>query len=817
MIQSKFKVSAAILLIIALIGGLFFGYILSEVDKGEELQLLTTYQPTTPTKLYDINGIPFAELYRHRQELLRFGDIPPHVVNAFLSVEDTNFYNHVGIDFWAILRAAWVNLIHFKVKQGGSTITQQLSKAILKNTKKSFIRKFIEALLTLQIEQEYSKEEILEIYFNLVYLGHGTTGLSSASAVYFSKDIRDLDIAEAAVLARLPKAPVKYSPFKNPDIAKRAHKVVLRLMAENGFLPKSSTEKIHNEFWEKFWPVVITRAPSASTWGTKLDRAPYFTEHVRKQLIKELGEDIVYTGGLKVYTTLDIKKQEIAEDEFIKSLISYDKTSFGASLSYKGGADSSLVGIYNMLGSIFPVASPYISKFDESANFRSQLEEELIEAADILSITSPLENEASAVGEFRKRSAVFSKNLHVEGAMITLEQSTGYIQTMIGGTKFTPKNQFNRAMAARRQTGSAFKPFVYGAGIEERSIGTGTGLMDGPITSMTDEGQSWAPEGMSGQYMGMVPASRALALSLNIVSVQVYFRIGDDPIIDFASKLTKASPGRFPRNPTLALGVAELTPFEMALGYGVIANKGREIIPFSLRYVVNQSGAVIYNKEADVRKTLAEKAEKGTIQVIPEATAFIMRKMLQHVADNGTPAAAIRSPEQGNFKGDAGGKTGSTSSFTNAWYAGFDPKYTTVIWIGYDKNTISLGRGMTGAVIAAPVWGKFYRRIYEGKELSYFKDANGNDPVPEGVIGGGTCAFNGLSPKPGVCPTTGNWFLAPTTINGVTKSYGGSGPCDGDRDHSKTMDFRDYLQKEMNITNEEIGKDKNSTFRVKPD
>ncbi|MCB1144200.1 MAG: transglycosylase domain-containing protein [Leptospiraceae bacterium] len=808
--------SGIILILISLIGGLFFGFILSEVNRGEQLNLLTSYQPTTPTRLYDINGIPFAELYRHKQELLRFQDIPPHVVNAFLSVEDTNFYNHFGIDFLAILRAAWVNVIHMKIKQGGSTITQQLSKRILKNSKKSFTRKFIEALLTLQIEQEYSKEEILEIYFNLVYLGHGTTGLSSAASVYFSKDVRDLDVAEGALLARLPKAPVQYSPFKNPMQAKRAHKMILNLMVENGFFPEDQVDEVHDAFWEKYWPIVITKSPSSSTWGTKLDRAPYFTEHIRKQLIKELGDELVYTGGLKVYTTLDISKQEIAEEELLKALVSYDKTSFGASLSYKGGADTSLVSIYNLLGSVFPVAGLDISKFDDSANFRVALENELIESLDILSITSPIENEASAIGEFRKRTAIFTKNLHVEGAVITIEPATGYIQVMVGGTKFTPKNQFNRAMLARRQTGSAFKPFVYGAAIHERVIGTGTGLMDAPITSISDEGQSWAPEGITGQYMGMIPASRALALSLNIVSVQVLYRVGEDAIIDFASRLMKLGPNRLVKNPTLALGVAELSPYEMALGYSIFSNKGRDVIPFTLRYIIDQSGSTIYNKETEIRKQLAEKSDKGELQVIPESSAYIVRKLLQNVADNGTPSTALRNKDWANYHGKAGGKTGSTSSYTNAWYCGFDPKYTTVVWIGYDKNSISLGRGMTAALIAAPIWGHIYRRWYEGKEYPDFTDENGKDPVPEGVIAGGTCAYNGLSPKPGVCPTISNYYLKPITENGVTKAYKGDRQCDGDRDHSKTMDFRDFLQREMAITDEEIGK-KGRYFKSKND
>jgi len=807
--------SGIVLFCLAIFSGSFFGYILSEVNKGEQLALLATYQPTTPTKLYDINGIAFAELYRHRQELLRFKDIPPHVVNAFIAVEDNNFYNHFGIDFFAILRATWINLIHLKIKQGGSTITQQLSKAILKNTKKSFTRKFIEALLTLQIEQEYSKEEILEIYFNLVYLGHGTTGLSSAASVYFSKDVRDLNIAEGAVLARLPKAPVEYSPFKNPLGAKQVHKLVLEAMAEDGFIPKSSIEKIHSEFWDKYWPVVITKSPSSSTWGTKLDRAPYFTEHIRKQLVKELGEELVYTGGLKVYTTLDIFKQEIAEDELVKALVQYDKTSYGASLSYKGGADTGLVNIYNLMGNIFPLAGVDIKKFDSTTEFRVALEEQLLEGLEILTLLTPIEKEASGIYELRKRTAIFTKNLHVEGAVITIEPSTGYIQVMIGGKKFDPKNQFNRAMSARRQTGSAFKPFVYGAGILERAIGSGSGLMDSPITSITDEGESWSPEGITGQYLGMVPASRALAMSLNIVSVQAYYRIGEDPIREYASRLMKVPLYRIPKGPTLALGVAELTPFEMTLGYSIFLNKGREVIPFSLRYVLDQSGGKIFDKETIIRQELAEKTKNGTLQIIPEGAAYIMRKMLEGVVEYGTPSGALRNIAQ--YKGQAGGKTGSTSSYTNAWYCGFDPKYTTVVWIGYDKNSISLGKGMTAAALAAPIWGKIYKRWYEGKEYPTFSGENGGkDPMPPDVVASGTCAYNGLSPKSGVCPTTGNYFLKEGMWNGSFKRYGGEPPCDGDRDHIKTMDFRDFLQKEFKISNEEIEKGSHG-FKVKSD
>jgi penicillin-binding protein 1A len=794
------------LLIIALCGGLFFGYIISEVNQGKELNKLATYLPTTPTKLYDINGIPFAELYRHKQELVKIQDIPPHVLNAFLSVEDTNFYNHFGIDFMAILRAAVVNIVNLKVKQGGSTLTQQLSKAILQDTKKSFTRKFVEALLTLQIEQEYSKDEILEIYFNLIYLGHGTTGISSAANVYFSKDVKDLTIAEGAVLARLPKAPVKYSPYKNPQTAKDAHLTVLRLMADHGYLDRSKIESIHTEFWRTYWPIVITQSPSRSTWGNRLDRAPYFTEEIRKQLQRKFDEEYIYTGGLRVYTTLDIRKQEIAEEELRKALIEQDKISFGTATSYRGGVDRSLFGLYGLLGGIFQLRVPLINRFDFKANYNITLEKELLDPLEILTTLTPVDNEGEAVQELRKRTAVFAKNLHVEGAFITVEHKTGYIQTMVGGSKFTPQNQFNRALYARRQTGSAFKPFVYGASIRNRDIGTGSGIMDAPMMTMADDGQGWAPEDSTGEFRGMVTIKRGLALSMNIVSVQLYFKTGGEAIIDFASKVTGVSKFRFPDNPTLALGVAELTPLEMAKGYGVYANRGREFIPFSLRYVVDQTGTIVYNKEIEVQAEIAKKTKDGSIQLISEGNAYLMRKLLEYVNVGGTPATGLRSPEYANYQGESGGKTGSTSGWKDAWYCGFDPKYTSIVWLGYDKSSVSLGRHAYAAAIAAPIWGRIYRRFYNGKDYPTFKEENNGDPVPSDVRNGGTCMYNGLSPKPGVCPVTGSQYLENITIAGQTKGVSGLRQCDGDRDHLGSINFNDFLKKEFKITEDEVKK-----------
>lgn len=801
--KKYFQYSIIIFFAIAVISGAFFGYIISEVSSGRELQKLAGYQPTTPTRLYDVNGELIAELYRHKQELLKLEEIPHHVIAAFLSVEDDNFYNHFGIDLKAILRAAIVNLINFRVVQGGSTLTQQLAKTVLQDRKKTFARKFIEALLTLQIEQSYSKDEILEIYFNLIYLGHGTTGLSSASRVYFQKDVRDLNIAEAAILARLPKAPVKYSPFKNPEIAKAAHKEVLRLMAKNGHIPFSVIDKIHNEFWLSYWPIVITQSPTQSTITNRLNRAPHFTEHVRQILLKELGDDLVYNGGLKVYTTLDIKKQEIAEEELREALMKQDKVSYGANTRYVTGADKSLVGIYNLLGNIFPLGIPNIQNFSDRQIFRKTLESDLADAMEILTILTPTENEHAAIKELRKQSLVFTRNLHVEGAFITIDHRNGYITTMVGGSKFTPKNQFNRAMQARRQTGSAFKPFVYAAGINERVVGSGTGLMDAPITTITEGGEGWSPQDMSGDFRGMVPLQRALALSLNIVSVQVILKAGVDAVINLTSKLTKVPKYRFPPSPSLALGVAELTPYEMAQGYAIIANNGKNVIPFSIRYVIDQSGQIILNKEEEVLKELSKQTEDGSIQVIPEGTAYIIKNMLINVVKAGTPSQALRNPQYGaNYLGEAGGKTGSTSSYTNAWFCGFDPNYTSVVYFGFDKSSISLGKGQTAAMIAVPLWGKVYRRFYENTSYPSFH-LDKTKPPPDVVVGS-VCAFNGLSPGPN-CPTMQNLYLKPIQIAGREIAVPQNRECDGDRDHYRSLDLKEFIKEVYEFTDEEIG------------
>ncbi|MDH5656554.1 MAG: PBP1A family penicillin-binding protein, partial [Spirochaetia bacterium] len=755
------------------------------------------YRPSIPTRLYDRNGRVFAELFRHKQELTPLQQIPAHVIQAFLAVEDDNFYNHFGIDILGIMRAMMKNILAGRVVQGGSTLTQQLAKQIYLNAegirKRTLYQKIRETLLALQIEHSLSKEEILEVYFNVIYLGHGCKGLACASRVYFNKKVEDLTLAEAALLSRLPKSPVDYSPFRNPERAKEQHKFVLNRMAEVGFIDHSEIKEIHDDFWNEYWGRVIVQSPSRNIWANKLDLAPYFTDYVRQILeaVEEVGPEIMYTRGLRVYTTLDLDQQRIADEELHKMLEKVNKVSRKYAQSEgKGGVDMSLFNIFQTLSLILPVGKPQIKSLSDREKIRRAMEEGLLDPAELLSLLSPSYNSSAAFEELRKDTVSFLSNLEVQGAFVTIEPRTGYITTMIGGADFSPQNQYNRALYARRQPGSAFKIFVYGSALRERAMGTNSTLNDAPFFAIDKFGSTWSPGNYDEGFRGLVTASTAMALSLNTCSVQVYYKIGASPIIDFANTLMKiSSPRRFNSDPALALGASEVTPIELATAVAIISNEGKDVIPFPIRYVTDQSGNVLYNQESRVRKTIAAKTRENKVQIIEPGLAYLMKKMMTIVANRGTATRGMR--DQGGFKGDIAVKTGTTSSWSDAWIAGFNPEYATVIWFGFDKSSITMGPGHAGGSIAAPVLGSFMKRYYSEMNMDNpeFKKSSSEGSVPEGIIPD-TCGGLALAP---VRDENGNYI----------KVYNGEEICAGEE--HKIYDQRELLMKELGITKKDLG------------
>ena len=796
----------------ALVAGLIFGLIVASIAEGKELGLLSSYRPTTPTRLYDRNGEVFAELYRHKQDLIRYQDIPPHVVQTFLTVEDENFFHHFGIDFPGIARAMFMNIMAGRIVQGGSTLTQQLAKQLfLQGTGqrgRNYGQKVFETILALQIEEELSKEEILEVYFNVIYLGHGCQGLVCASRLYFDKAVQDLTITEAALLARLPKAPVRLSPYKNPKLSMRYHLSVMQKLGNDGIIPQENVKSMHHAFWSDYWKEVVVKPPSHNIWSGKLDLAPYFTDHVRQILetSPDVGVDRLYSGGLRVYTTLDLTQQKAAQDTMYSALRRYNEVGqryarmsigrafdrIGAARSYsqmaiQGNIAPDMFEIYDTMSGILPVGKIKVEGANQRSQFRKRMEDDLLDASQLLSLFTPAHDENAALEEFRKDTVNYRSNIDVQGAIVTIEPSTGYITSIVGGSGFTPRNQFNRALQARRQPGSSFKIFVYGAALEQRVINSSSSLNDAPLLTLSPDGRAWEPVNYEEGYVGVVSAERALASSLNTCAVQTYYMVGAEPIIDLATRMMKIKDrNRFSPDPALALGASEVTPMEMATAVAILANDGKDVIPFGVRYVQDQSGNTIYNQENNIRKVLALKTRQNKIQVIEPGLAYILRHMMRKVADEGT-AGGIRT---NGYGGEFMAKTGTTSGWSDAWIVGGNPHYSSAVWFGFDQARTSLGPGQAGGSAAAPVMGRFYSRYYKeaDKRWPSFSEIPGGNKVTEDIVELG-CEGFGLEPK---------------KINGEMVEAPDEGVC-GATEKYRIYDHREYIMKKMGIKREEVG------------
>ena len=711
------KIALILIMVFSVLGGTIYGYVTAEIKNYSGIENLKMFQPSIPTRLYDVNGEIIAELFQQKRNLVSIDSLPVSLINSFLATEDLSFFEHFGINPMAIVRAMGKNVIASIKKgrpaivQGGSTITQQLAKRLFTSGERTFTRKALEAVLALQIEKRFSKDEILEMYFNQIYLGHGCHGISTAARFFFNKEARNLTVAESSALAVLPSKPNGYSPIKFPRIASIKNRDILNRMVEAGFLTRERSDKIYMEFWPDFVDSIITEFPTKTAHSKNIDKAPYFTDYVRQILISRLGKEAVYNDGLSVFTTLNLKHQRVGQRVLKAGIEKQDEVSTKANAYYNSMVDRGLIGSYGTLRMIFPLPGVLI-KNDVETIFKKRMVDDMVDPIDLLSLFVDAPNCSKSIETFRSLLGGISSSMNVEGALIAIEPSTGYITTMIGGSEFEVGNQYNRAVQARRQPGSAFKPFVYGSGIESKLITTKTYLPDVPILDIDASGDAWAPGNYEGDYKGMVPVSYALPASINIISVRLYDIIGPDKIIDYAAKMTKVPVTRLNSNPTLALGTSELTPFEMATAYSIYANRGRDVIPFAIRYIVDKDGREIVNIEGDVGDIIAAKEMDGTIQVISEDVAWIMNDLMQAVVNRGTAVEAIR--VKAGFRKKAAGKTGTTSNWSDAWFCGFTPDITAVVWIGYDRPFMSLGKHQAGAAVAAPIWGKFMKGVYNG-------------------------------------------------------------------------------------------------------
>jgi penicillin-binding protein 1A len=576
---------------------------------------LEEYTPSIGSRVYAADDEFLAEFQAEKRIFVPLQQIPPTLRNAIIAVEDARFYSHLGVDVRGILRAAYANFRHGRVVEGGSTITQQLAKVLFLTPDRSFSRKVKEALLALELEKRYSKDRLLELYLNQVYMGHGAYGVEAAARMYFGKSVQDLTLSEATLLAALPRSPGNYSPFERPELAQRRRAIVVGRLLEQGYIGEAEAK-------------AANRAPlGLIAPERRRGSGQYFLEYLQQSLEAKYGSDVLYKSGLAVYSTLDPSLQRAAEEALRDGL---------QALARRQGA------------------------------------------------------RAAAQGKGAPAAAA------PEGAVVVLEAATGYVKALIGGADFA-RTEFNRALHARRQPGSAFKPFVYLGALEAGRAPTE--LLDDSPVRYVSAGKVWAPENYDGKFRGPVTIQQALEESINVPTIRLLEQLGVNPVIDAARRAGIQSP--LPHDLTLALGSGDVTLLELTSAYATFANQGVHMEPLMVRYVTDAQGRLV-----------EENIPQGR-EAIDPVVAVGLTEMLRGVIERGTGVAArvLERP--------LAGKTGTTNDFSNAWFVGYTPSIVAGVWIGYDRPR-SLGPEETGARAALPIWVAVMRAALRGHPVEEF-------------------------------------------------------------------------------------------------
>ncbi|HET7437219.1 MAG TPA: PBP1A family penicillin-binding protein [Thermoanaerobaculia bacterium] len=706
-----------LLLLVALFLGVPAGFLFAHAVRVPAVKTLVDYQPAIITRIYDRNGTPFAEYSIQRRIVVPKSQMSVNLVNAIVATEDADFYRHGGVDPKAILRAVIKDAIARKKVQGASTLTQQLAKQVFLTPEKSFRRKVNEIFLAVQIEKDFTKDQIFELYANQVYLGHGAYGVEAASRLYFGKHAKDLTIPEAAVIAGMIRSPMFYSPITHPERAKgRRDNTVLRRMREEHFITPEQYQQALNT------PLVL---------GTYKEEAPrvgaYFAEEIRQYIehSEKFGAENLYRSGLKVYSTLDLRIQVAAEAALQRGLRAFDKRRgfrkptrnlVAEGIDPATYRDPSWSNEPYVAERLYPAVVMDVTK--SALTVRVHRDELKLEPAAWAWTKKP-----SLVGVLKRGDLVhvlqhedektkqkawkLDQLPQVQGAVVALDVKTGEIRALVGGYDFA-SSKFNRAVQSRRQTGSSFKPLVYGAAFEKGLTPADT-LFDAPIAIPVGD-QIYAPKNYYGKYAGIVTIQRALELSINVPAVKTYMMTGGDRVVDFARRCGITAD--LPKYPSLSLGAAGVSPVEMTGVYNTFVNNGVFAKPRYIRKISDQTERVL-------EEQLAELSEATSPQV-----AYELAYMLKGVVDRGTAYSAH------TLMKPIAGKTGTTNGYTDAWFIGFSPEYTVGVWVGYDDPSRSLGGGATGAEVALPIWIDIYKQL----EAQKLRTPREDFEAPPGVV-----------------------------------------------------------------------------------
>ncbi|MCL2805732.1 MAG: PBP1A family penicillin-binding protein [Treponema sp.] len=738
------RLIAAFTIILVIVIGVGLGLSLALTANTKNNENFTEFAPALPTKLLDINGTLITEFASdEKRELVSLSELPRHLIHAVLAREDPDFYNHRGFSIRAILRAVMGQVLR-KGWGGGSTITQQVAGTLYcDRNERTIKRKIRELWWAFQIERRYTKNEILEIYLNYMPMGPGTYGVETASKYFFERSARDVTLAEAAVLAVLLSGPNRFDPIRNPSLAMNRQHFVLERMIQFGYADKDEAEASYNEFWENFdWT-----KPALSAYLTREDKAPWFSEYVRRELDALMyGTMDYYRDGYIVHTTLNLEHQQAAERYMAEGLERANREYAALSRRSNFFGERTYMPIVDLLTLAFDVTeirtvsssqneNRALSRYTRTINPIVDMAALVFGISELKDITTP--------GYTRLRENT-QQNV-VEGALVSIENETGYITAIVGGSKYDESNQLIRASQANVQTGSAFKPLYYSAALDTRRFTAGTMINDMPIVFYNEDNTPYVPENYAGAWRGSILLYNALSLSLNIPSITILETIGFNAAIDRSAALLgytdEAAIRRlFPRVYPLALGITSTSPIRMARAFAVFGNEGRDVTPIAIRTVEDRNGKIVFDIERDVRQRQQRMGSRN--QVISPQNAFIMTKIMEFAGVSGTLMGGVR--ERFTFRSDDGrtyripvaGKTGTTQNWTDAWTVGYTPYYTTAVWFGFDRLGNSLGVSQTGAQLAAPVWGDVMREIHRGLPQRNFQR-------PAGVIDVTVCRRSG--------------------------------------------------------------------------
>ena len=685
-----------------------------------DLDTITDYNPKVPLRIYTADNALIGEFGEERRNIVAIEEIPSYLKNAVVAIEDERFYEHGGVDYWGVLRATLANL-RGRLAQGASTITMQVARNFFLTNEKSFTRKIYEVLLAWKIESNLSKEQILELYMNQIYLGQRAYGFSSAAQIYFGKDIQRISIAEAAMLAGLPKAPSAYNPVVNYRRAKIRQEYILQRMRDLKMITPS-----------QYQSAMIETLHVRGVGREFTTKADFATEMVRQLLISEYGDGI-YTQGMTVITTIRKAEQDAAYSAVRKGIMDYE-------LRHKYRGPEGYIKLPDDLTArqraIDNILSDHPSSDDLLAGVVIAVNPKEIQAVIATGDTVTIKGDDLKLGAVAlsdkaqpkqqiKTGAiirvlpsdgrwVLAQIPQVEAAFVSLDTNNGGIRALVGGFDFN-RNKYNRVSQAQRQPGSSFKPFIYAAALE-KGIMPNTLVNDAPlsISALETGSQMWSPKNYDGKFEGQMTVREALAKSKNLASVRVIRKIDPRYAQDFIQRFGFEAE-KHPPYLTMALGAGSVTPLQLATGYGVFANGGYRVEPYLISKVIDAKGNVLFEASP-------QKAGDANLRVLDARTAFVMDSLLQEVTKTGTAATAR--PALG--RADIAGKTGTTNESMDAWFAGYQSDVVAVAWMGFDKPK-SLGDRETGGGLALPMWIRYMKAALNGIPES-------KRSVPAGVV-----------------------------------------------------------------------------------